>query len=101
MIGSVAKIDEKLVVIIKMKNFETAGSMSYDRLYWYADYDPECGDFEAEVKESKKLKVVGQKLPVEVLYNKKPYTKYGESNIRGVEKVYFERIWEEIKFPER
>jgi hypothetical protein len=103
MLGKVVEIQDRegLFVVVKEKNYEDMGSCSYERDYWIVPYQPEVDDMEVNLAEAELRKVRSTRLPITVKEDKKPYTQYGTSHIRGVEKVYFERIWEEVIIPGR
>lgn len=103
MLGKVVEIQDRegLFVVVKEKNYEDMGSCSYERDYWVIPYKSEIDDMEVNLAEAELRKVRSTRLPIKEREDKKHYTQYGTSNIRGVEKVYFERIWEEIIVPTR
>ncbi|PLS18886.1 hypothetical protein CVD28_00350 [Bacillus sp. M6-12] len=103
MLGKIVELDNEkdLFVIVKENNYEDMGSCQYERDFWLVPYQPELDDMQVELDKAKVLKVRATRFPFTVREDKKTYTQYGTSDIRGVKKVYFERIWEEIIVPGR
>lgn len=104
MIGKIVEVEDRegLFVVVKEKNYEDMGSCSYARDYWLYPYDSSfADDIGISINDNMKYHLSGTKNTIHVRTDKKEYTQYGYSNIRGVEKIYLERIWEEVIVPGR
>lgn len=104
MIGKIVEVEGKegLFVVVKEKNYEDLGSCSYERDYWLYPYDSSfADDIVVSVNDTMKYSLRGTTNTIKVREDKKSYNQYGFSNIRGVEKIHLERIWEEVIVPGR
>jgi hypothetical protein len=104
MIGKIVEIQGKegLFVVVNMKVREDLGNCCYDRDYFVIPYKPELDLLEVNTDAAIKVEVkfVTKDLLI-IREDKMPYSKYGESYIRGVKKIYLERNWESPKLPTR
>jgi hypothetical protein len=102
-VGKVVEVEgrEGLFVIVNHKNYEDVGSCSYARDYAIVPYQAELDDMKVNLADAQVLEIRSVKMPVKVREDKKAYTQYGTSLIRGVDTRYLERVWEEIVIPSR
>jgi hypothetical protein len=103
MVGSIVEIEGKegLFVVVKMKNYEDAGSCSYDRVYHITPYQPDLDVLEVKISEATKFELRGIKNKINIREDKQEYSAFGHSNIRGIEIIHLERVWPEIIVPSR
>lgn len=102
MIGKIVEYEDKLFLVVDFENEEQPWYCAYARDYYLIPYNSEMSDdLEIDLSTAQKIEVRGDKNPIKEREDKMPYTSYGTSKIRGVKKIYLERIWEEIKRPTR
>jgi hypothetical protein len=97
MIGKIVEVEgiSGLYVVVGIDSREDAGSTCYNREYSIIPYDTTIDEFNVDLAKTVKIQVkfaTTDKLTVRA--GKKPYDKIGFSKIKGVELVYFERLWE-------
>lgn len=103
-VGKIVEINDKegLFLVVKEKMADNSlFSQTFIRDYWLYPYDSSLSDdLLVELDETIKFELRGLTFnTVKERKDKKSYTVYGTSNIRGVEKIYLERIWD--NFPTR
>lgn len=104
MIGKIVEIDELegLFVVVDFKNNERPGDCTYDREFWLHPYESSFSDdMTFSLKDAIMYYLTGTQYTVRVRDDKKEFTPYGHSIIRGQKFVMLERIWEEIIVPSR
>lgn len=104
MIGKIIEIEgvEGLFLVVDVKNNETFGSMSYDKDFWLYPYNSDFSDdIEIKVNDTPDYKLRGMKNTINIREDKKAYTQYGYSVIRGKKTIMLERNWDDVIIPTR
>lgn len=103
MIGKIVQFENvtRLFVVVDYESRDQPYDTRHDKIFWVIPYDPGKDIFEIDLSKARPFHITTTHLGVKEAEHKLHYTRYGTSDIRGVKKAYFERIWEEVKTPER
>lgn len=96
--SSIVEVEGELFIVISMKNYEDAGSCSYDREYKLYPYISELPDdlvIDLSRTHLKTYLLRGTKNTVIERKDKIPYKQYGYSKVRGKETIMLERDYPE------
>jgi len=107
MLGKIVKVEgtsghwDNLMVVV---GFENNTDSPYDYKFKFVPYFSDQDDLKVDLS----LGIIDYRCCtanigdfIQIQEEKLHYTKYGESNIRGVKHIYLERKWDEIKIPTR